>query len=66
MSIQRLATPLVNAENAEQRLKLQMGKQWKEVQRLCRLKDPESSGEVDGEDFRGEFRCPPTDLTIIS
>ncbi|XP_071791136.1 EF-hand calcium-binding domain-containing protein 6-like [Asterias amurensis] len=53
MSIQRLATPLVNAENAEQRLKLQMGKQWKEVQRLCRLKDPESSGEVDGEDFRG-------------
>ncbi|XP_022111865.1 EF-hand calcium-binding domain-containing protein 6-like [Acanthaster planci] len=48
----RLATPLVNAQGVEQRLKSQIGKQWKDVQRLCRQKDADNTGEVSAEDFK--------------
>lgn len=49
----RLFTPLVNAENAEQRLRNKVMKHWKEIQRLCRLHDIDNSGEIESSVFRG-------------
>lgn len=48
----RLFTPLVNAENAEQRLRNKVMKHWKEIQRLCRLHDIDNSGEIESSVFR--------------
>eukprot|EP00057_Strongylocentrotus_purpuratus_P004565 XP_003728971.2 PREDICTED: EF-hand calcium-binding domain-containing protein 6 [Strongylocentrotus purpuratus] len=48
----RSMTPLVNAENAEQRLRKQIQRHWQEVHRLCKLHDLDNSGEVDVQAFR--------------
>ncbi|XP_063969764.1 EF-hand calcium-binding domain-containing protein 6-like isoform X1 [Lytechinus pictus] len=48
----RSMTPLVNAENAEHRLKRQIQKHWQEVHRLCKLHDLDNSGEVEVDAFR--------------
>ena len=47
----RSMTPLVNAENAEQRLRKQIQRHWQEVHRLCKLHDLDNSGEVDVPSF---------------
>ncbi|PIK51186.1 putative EF-hand calcium-binding domain-containing protein 6 [Apostichopus japonicus] len=47
----RGVTPLVNAESTEQRLKRAVIKYWHEIQKLCRLLDPENTGEVEPQEF---------------
>ncbi|XP_078272629.1 EF-hand calcium-binding domain-containing protein 6 [Rhinoraja longicauda] len=51
---QRLAsaTPFANCEAIEQRLKKDVKKFWKEIQRECREKDTEKQGEIDAADFQ--------------
>ena len=51
----RLATPLVNAESAEHRLKHKVMKHWKDIQRLCRMHDMDNTGEVNARDFGGQY-----------
>ncbi|XP_006816237.1 EF-hand calcium-binding domain-containing protein 6-like [Saccoglossus kowalevskii] len=48
----RTTTPMVNAENIERKLKDKIYKYWQDIQKMCRLKDDNDSGEIDIYDFR--------------
>ncbi|XP_066264763.1 EF-hand calcium-binding domain-containing protein 6-like isoform X1 [Branchiostoma lanceolatum] len=45
-------TPLVNAQGAELRMKDRVFRHWKDIQRLCKSRDPENKGEIYMEDFK--------------
>ena len=47
-------TPLVNAESAEKAIYSKIHKHWKEVQRRCRQFDPNSTGVISQQQFRGK------------
>ncbi|XP_069133814.1 EF-hand calcium-binding domain-containing protein 6-like isoform X1 [Argopecten irradians] len=42
----RMATPMINAESAEQQLKDVIFRHWKDVQRLCRNQDRNNTGTI--------------------
>ncbi|XP_070545178.1 EF-hand calcium-binding domain-containing protein 6-like isoform X2 [Ptychodera flava] len=48
----RTMTPMVNAENIEKKLKNKIFKYWQDIQKLCRLKDEDDSGDIGINDFR--------------
>ena len=48
-------TPLVNASDAERKLKEKLHRCWKDLQKHCRLLDPENTGTIGQEDFRCKF-----------
>ena len=45
-------TPLVNAEDIEEKLKPVVNKHWKDIQKQCRQSDPNSMGDINGQDFK--------------
>jgi len=49
----RLATPLINAESVENRLKNTVFRNWKDIQRQCRNQDRENTGTITVEQLRG-------------
>ena len=51
----RMATPLVNAEVAENVVKNTIYKNWKQIQQLCRQKDLDNSGTINVVDLKGIF-----------
>ena len=48
----RLATPLINAESVENRLKNTVFRNWKDIQRQCRNQDRENTGTITVEQLR--------------
>ncbi|KAI8489383.1 EF-hand calcium-binding domain-containing protein 6 [Branchiostoma belcheri] len=50
--VSRPFTPLVNAQGAELRMKDRVFRHWKDIQRLCKSRDPENKGEIYMDDFK--------------
>jgi hypothetical protein len=48
-----MATPLVNAEVAENVVKNTIYKNWKQIQQMCRQKDVDNSGTINVVDLKG-------------
>ncbi|XP_072165535.1 EF-hand calcium-binding domain-containing protein 6-like isoform X2 [Diadema setosum] len=48
----RSMTPLVNADNLEQRLKKQIQRNWQEIHRLCKFHDMDGNGQIEVDTFR--------------
>ena len=49
----RCATPLVNAESAENKLRHVVYRNWKNIQKYCRECDSEGSGQI----HPNQFKC---------
>ena len=52
----RCATPLVNCESVENKLRHAVYKNWKSIQKYCRGCDSEGSGQIHPEDFKGKYK----------
>ncbi|XP_070189620.1 EF-hand calcium-binding domain-containing protein 6-like [Littorina saxatilis] len=66
----RCATPLVNAESAEQRLKDKVFRHWKDMQRQCRNLDHHNTGTISVSEFgdllsQYNIDLPPQDFDSI-
>ena len=46
-------TPLVNAQDTEQKIKDEILRHWKDIQRNCRQADPDNTGNIS----QGDFKC---------
>ncbi|XP_039618121.1 EF-hand calcium-binding domain-containing protein 6-like [Polypterus senegalus] len=53
LTARECSTPLINCEFIEQKLKKQIYKCWKDIQKECRLRDPEGRGEISISSFYG-------------
>lgn len=67
----RCSTPLVNAESAEQKLKSNVFRHWKDIQRQCRHLDTGNTGSISISEFADilsqyNVNLPPQDFDSIT
>ena len=51
-STPRPFTPLVNAQDTEQKIKDEILRHWKDIQKNCRQADPDNTGNISQRDFK--------------